>query len=98
MAQSAAPHQKAGNQVSFVTVYVIMPEDGSKVMEMALSTSPDEAMREFRWASVSGPVYAAKVSESMAAEVRNELKVGHGEKAAQLLKRFSTAIQRCGDV
>ncbi|UOF79716.1 hypothetical protein [Caudoviricetes sp.] len=75
-----------------------MPEDGSKVAVVALSTSPDEAVREFRWAGVSGPVYAATVSESTAAEVRDEVKVGHGEKAAQLLKRFSTAIQRCGDV
>lgn len=83
--------------MSFATIYVVMPDDGSLISNVALSTSPDAAQQELRWGP-SGGLYAIKVSETTANEIINEVKAGRYEKAALLAKRYSTAIQRCGDV
>ena len=93
--------------MSFVTIYVLQEPGTTKVLDISLSTTADTAQYEMSHGP-PGELLACKVSESVAAGVRDlvtSARVRGGtmaekmqEEAGQLLRRYAQHIQKCGDV
>lgn len=83
-----------------VTVYVTI-RDGVAVA-MANATSATEAVYELQW--FQGEVYACRVSESAAVEIRQAIiAAASATKATKqtplsMLKMYSQSMQKCADV
>lgn len=88
--------------MSFVTIFVVMNKDldgRDACVNVAFSTSADVAQRELAEGWARGEIYAAKVSESVAKEVR-DMTIGPNAKylkAASILKTYAHSLTKCGD-
>jgi hypothetical protein len=76
--------------MSFHTVFVLVPKDGSRIM-VAPQLDASEALSYFQRYGVPGEVYACKLSEAAAAEVRET-------QSLKMTKMYSHSMQKCADV
>ena len=87
-----------------VTIFALIRD--STLLEIAPSIDAQSALQHFQWASSHGPgatgeVYACRVSESIAAEIRTACRTKQSLGATtplQMLKRYSASMSKCADV
>ncbi len=89
--------------MSMSTIFVLIGP--SELKGVALSTDPAEALRELTIWFGPGEVYACRISDSAAAEVRSAVtdpqNMPRGKTpttALTLLKRYSQSMQKVADV
>lgn len=86
--------------MSMSTFFILLSKDGSKALRVAPSTSADEAQRFFTtgWLSDKGEIYAARMSDSAAANVKQLVDEGKPEVANRALKLYAHSLTKVGDV
>lgn len=86
--------------MSMITIFVLIKDSEVKAVSPFLDAS--SAVEGFRWVGGGGEVYACRVSESAAAEIKQAHEVPQGSRnrktPLQLLKTYSQSMQKCSDV
>lgn len=80
--------------MSMSTFYVLLSPEGDRVIRVADSTSADEAVRIFKMYGEAGEMYASRMRDEVAADIRKLANEGKLHPAARMLKLYSHSLTK----